>query len=80
MPVKVEAQATRHDDEPSGQLASRVAGELPQAAKVVGLQLLEDERVGIHRVVVVGRNRSRDVQEQARLIGDECAPSRIDGV
>jgi hypothetical protein len=77
-PVEIEAQTPRDDDEPCRQLASRVGRKLAESPAVVGAKLLEHECVRVHRIVVTRRDRSRDVNEEARVLGDERTPRTID--
>ena len=63
LPVEVEAESARDDNEPRRQLTARVSREFAQPSEIAGAKLLEDERIGIHCVVVARGHRTRDVQQ-----------------
>jgi hypothetical protein len=67
-------KSPRNDDEPGGKLARPISGERSQAPAIVVAQLLEHERVGIHRRIVIAMNRTHGVKHDATVCRDEPLP------
>jgi hypothetical protein len=76
--VKIETEPTADDDEPGREAAPWVIREFSQPTTIVRAQLVEDERVGVHHLVVALENRSSDVEQKPRVVRDEAAPSRLE--
>ena len=73
----VETETPRHDHKPSGELAAAVGNICTEAPQVVLAQLLEHERVSVHRRVVTAADETSDVNEERTIASDEPCPGLV---
>ena len=76
LPVIVDQQAVRDDDEPGAEPSGTDRREAAQAMEVVARQLVEQVGVAVHGVVVGVRESMDGVQEERRVTLDEAFPAR----
>ena len=77
LPVIVDQQTVRDDDEPGAEPSGTDRREAAQSMEVVARQLVEQVGVSVHCVVVGVHEPMDGVQEERRVTLDEGLPSRL---
>mgnify|MGYP001577439488 CR=1 FL=1 len=73
----IQAQATGYDREPRLEGTAFGGGVCQQALAVPITKLAEDERVGIHRVVVIPGHDSGDSNQQGAVLSHKPVPGPV---
>jgi hypothetical protein len=77
LPVMVHAETPGDQDQPRRELAAAVGYKDAQSPKVIVAELIEDERVVIHRLVVTGRCPMGGMEQELAVLLQKRRPGGV---